>query len=265
MITRAVDLSVRFPSGFVTSDTFYVTPLDSSCFIVLGHNWLTRYNPLIDWVLGSITFQTSIPENANTPTSPPELWESVPPPQPDNPDKPPREAPRISFINAAAFVRACKLEGSEQFSIHLRPEDSKLRSVSTQPDTPEKIDLSSVPSDYHDFPDVFSKRKADTLAPHREFDLKIDLEEGASPPLGTVYPVSSTELESLREFIDEHLSYGFIRTSSSVHGAPVSLYSTARKTLSSLAQCVAPVSSYYKHMYTDYIIVYYLCLTVVLT
>jgi hypothetical protein len=143
------------------------------------------------------------------------------PPQPDTPDKPPRKAPRISFVNAAAFVHTCKLEGSEQFSIHLHPEDSKLCSVSLKPDTPKKIDLSSIPSDYHDFPDVFSKRKADTLAPHREFDLKINLEEGASPPLGTVYPVSSTELESLQEFIDEHLSYGFICMSSSTHGAPV--------------------------------------------
>jgi hypothetical protein len=84
-----------------------------------------------------------------------------------------------------------------------------------------KADLNGVPEEYHDFADVFSKSKADTLAPHRPIDLKIELEEGVQPPPGRMYSLSQSELRTLREFIDEHLALGFIRSSKSPHAAPV--------------------------------------------
>ena len=81
--------------------------------------------------------------------------------------------------------------------------------------------LKGVPKEYHEFTDVFSKSRTDTLAQHRPYDLKINLEEGASPPPGPMYSLSVTELETLREFLDEHLRIGFIRPSRSSHAGPI--------------------------------------------
>jgi len=49
-----------------------------------------------------------------------------------------------------------------------------------------------------------------------------DLEEGTSPPLGTLYSLSPVELSTLWTFIDEHLNTGFICPTASSHAAPVS-------------------------------------------
>jgi hypothetical protein len=78
-----------------------------------------------------------------------------------------------------------------------------------------------IPEEYHDFTDVFDKAKANILAPHQPYDLKINLEEDSTPPLRHMYSLSQTELIALWEFIDEHLATGFIWPSRFLYGAPV--------------------------------------------
>src|ERR1700723_693094 len=83
------------------------------------------------------------------------------------------------------------------------------------------IDLTSVPEEYHDFADVFSDVKANKLPPHRPYDLKNNIEEGSTPPLGPIYSLLKTELEALREFLDENIANGFIQPTRSPYGAPI--------------------------------------------
>jgi hypothetical protein len=142
--------------------------------------------------------------------------------------------PHISFINAAAYQRACKLEGSQVFQLSVG--DTGLLGKSAKANSETPIDLSSIPEDYHEFADVFSKGKADTLPPHRSsVNLKIDIENGAPPPPSRMYSLSGTELEALRTFIEEHVRIGFIHPSNSPHGAPILF---VRKKDGSLRLCV---------------------------
>ena len=129
---------------------------------------------------------------------------------------PPHSIP-IALVNAQTFLMASKLDRSQVFQLNVSPSFSAHSSTLSD----IKIDLTGVPEKYHDFADVFSKGKGDALPPHRDVDLKIDLIEGTEPPIPRVYPLSQPELTVLRDFLEEHLRLGFIRPTTSPHGAPV--------------------------------------------
>jgi len=123
----------------------------------------------------------------------------------------------IAIICAAAFLHTSKLLGSYNFELCLHSSDIQTNSAKLA----ETSDLSNIPFEYHKFANVFSKTKAETLPPHCFYDLKINLEEGAQPPVSSIYSLSASEQEALKEFIEKNLNMGFIQPTSSPHGAPV--------------------------------------------
>jgi len=99
----------------------------------------------------------------------------------------------------------------------------------------EKIDLSFVLEEYHEYANVFSKSKAKKLAPYHPYNLQIELEKDSHPLVGTIYFLSKFKQETLKEFIDKNLTNGFICLISSPHRAPVLFI---KKKDSSLQLCV---------------------------
>ena len=107
--------TLHFPSGNKQTVTFYITPLEASCIAVLGHNWLTCYNPLIDWVLGSIKFHSLLQTDS---LMSPETVAMAP--LSSNPLTPTLLiAPKVSFINAAAFARLSKMDDNQVYQLFL--------------------------------------------------------------------------------------------------------------------------------------------------
>jgi hypothetical protein len=94
---------VVFPDGTSCKILFYVTILDKSALAVLGYDWLTRYNLLVDWSTGRITFQNSEePPNSSSPP-PASVSEDV---NAEPSESPTTGTPLVSFIGAAAYIRA---------------------------------------------------------------------------------------------------------------------------------------------------------------
>ena len=199
---------------------FYVTLLNSSYSLVLEYNWLAWHNLLIDWVNRLINFCLSLWENlalscvmANTllvslssldislqsldsvvsiPVSETSISNS--------------KWPNIATIGVITFLYASKLLGSSNFELYLcslgiQANSAKLTDTS---------DLSNVPSEYHEFSDIFSKNKAKVLILYYSYNLKINLKEDAQPLVSPMYSLLASKQEALKEFIEKNINMDFI-------------------------------------------------------
>ena len=228
-ISDCIQTQFRLP--LLPSETwnFLVTPLDSSCDLVLGLDWLRSRNPIVDWKSGEVAPR---PQDSSTP-----IGHSA--------------APTAAFVSGATSTTSVP-SGSKDIDIALSSEAEFLEllenndcvlaariTLSASDTTPPSDDLekvrSQLPPEYQDFADVFSKSKAEALPPHRPYDLSIPISSDAKPPFGPVYRLSEVEERTLKDFIDENLAKGFVRPSSSPAGAPVLF---AKKKDGSLRLCV---------------------------
>ena len=156
---------------------------------------------MIDWSKGILDLPTQGPKTATK-------TKKLPTVNPREPlcHSPPQ--PSIALINAVAYRHACMAPGAQSFQL-THPADIN-QAPHTEPTIPVDPRLNEIPTEYHQFRDVFDKQNSRLLPGHRPYDLTIRMEEGSVPPLGPIYPLSALELQTLREFIEDNIKIGSI-------------------------------------------------------
>ena len=96
------------------------------------------------------------------------------------------------------------------------------------------VDVSTIPTEYHDLLEVFSKAHATSLPPYRPYDCAIDLLPGTTPHRGQLYSLSGPETKAMEEYIEKSLATGSVRLSAS----PASGFFFVEKKDLTLHQCI---------------------------
>ena len=235
--TQCLPIPILLPNGSssITSHTVPIT-LDRGDYsdslnpilyplnkydLILGKPWLTKVNPLINWRTNDLHF---------THNGTDVLWNC-------RGFKADHIQSRTKglLLTHMHFHSMATLPGSEVFLalIHNTPEPSEKtdQPPRTIPDmTPEVRSIVM-----EEFADVFPEKLPDGLPPDRGDAMKIETEPTADPPFRPVIRLSIAELDELRKQLDDLLSKGFIKPSTSPYGAPVLF---VRKKDGTLRMCV---------------------------
>lgn len=165
--------------------------------------------------LQSAQSNPSVVSASSLPTSEVSLSES---------DKASRDSPTTvasyrPMSSAAHCSSTYKDSPFEVFNTYLQAVSEEYDDDDDPEDMTEALEI--VPTVYHDYIDVFSKDKGESLPEHQDYDIKIDLVPAEVPPFGGIYRLAGSELKSLKDYIDDMMKKGLIRESSSPAASPV--------------------------------------------
>ena len=214
-ITHFTRIRFLVPGGEPEDTSFLITNLPQFP-VVLGLPWLRSHRAVIDFDHNRLTFA---PE---TISQPPEVTVS---------SAPSNSVPAVSVsaspmslsvkpleicaIGSAPFIRLARRKNHALFTVTIRDIEKALANK------PAVDPATILPPEYHEFLDVFSREASDTLPEHRPYDHKIQLESGKTPGFGPLYGMSQDELRVLKKYLEDNLTKGFIRASSSPAASPV--------------------------------------------
>jgi len=195
--------------------------------IVLGIYWLRLHDVAVRFASNTVTFgsQYCITHCHDTSVTVQGVTEEPPEPvyqvkdifeQKIRPLRPFRGD--IVMLNGASFFRTVKKRKLTVFKASLYDIKKAIEAKDLKERSLEEI----VPEQYHEFLPLLNKVLTDRLPPHRlGTDHEVWLKEEETLTWGPLYSMSRAELIVLREWLEENMSKGFMRQSSTPFAAPV--------------------------------------------
>jgi site-specific DNA-cytosine methylase len=192
------------------NERFYVTGLGKKR-IILGFPWLHKYNPIINWKKGEITFKPfqvdwrCLIEKGKQirQEQQPKIEEVVDNEEPRNwmtlPLKEDKMGVYIKLLETDVWIHKTNI------TTELAIEKNSKKT--------DKTDKQLVPTEYHEYLDIFSKEKAHHFPESRPWNHKIEIKEGFEPKLFKNYNLTPAEQIELDKFLKENLEKGYIRPS----------------------------------------------------
>ncbi len=168
-----------------------------STSMILGHNWLKRHNPSIDWTTKKIEFK-------NCPKSCGYKRQALPAIHNDEDEDP---IPEIEE-DANVYIRRVMIEEEEdRLFASIRASETPSQSFYREKTPKEEMEQSGlIPDQYKEFSSVFSKSSFDELPEKRKWDHAIELKDDFKEKFTKVYPLNPHEQKQLDEFIEENLA-----------------------------------------------------------
>jgi Reverse transcriptase (RNA-dependent DNA polymerase) len=186
--------------------------------IILGFPWLHKYNPIINWKKGEVTFKPfkidwrRLMEKGKRirQEQQPEIEEVVD-------DKKQNNQTTLPIVENKLGVYIELLE--TDVWIHKTNIATEL-AIEENSKKQDKTDEQLVPAEYHEYLDIFSEEKAHRFPESRPWDYKIEMKEGFEPKSFKNYNLTLAEQLELDKFLKENLEKGYIRPSQSPMASP---------------------------------------------
>jgi hypothetical protein len=200
--------------------------------VVLGHPWLRESNPLIDWRTGQLRWvdtamqqQQLHPEKTNirgnlvkdqvtdytsVNNDQSKYREGL---QPETHKSRPKKQKEERQIRKTVQMARRNLEEVERYLRAAQREKPKEESTEDR--------MKKIPKEYQVYEQLFKEELETGLPEHSQWDCEIDLVEGTTPKFHKIYNLNESQLQTLREYLEDNLRKGYIRLSKSEAGHPV--------------------------------------------